>query len=254
MRYRHTLLGHLAPLIDEGLLHSMAMADYGMEFDEYLAALRRIHAGDIPVPLHWVPGEVLALVRWSEPDQPNSRWDQKGAGYEGHLQRAFACTALLLAAAIPENRSLLLDTEQQTVISLIASLLTLDETFQRAGLRLLSERLRDLDLEDDDRPFFALGILLLAAALPDQEVATLNALGDWVIQEEARSREKLTYFAPWQRLTDQWLLGLTTFNLRHDLWHRVTVQVLSVALSTASFQTGTPLPTIIRRITGVEMR
>lgn len=226
LQERQTLLGLLAPFIDDAMLRTIADADYGMDADAHLAALRRIHAGEILIPLAWEPREVLELVRWSEPEQPHSRWDHAGEGRAGHLQRAFACTALLLAAAVPENRERLLGGENATIIQLIASLLMLEEAMPRAGLRLLSERLLDLDLEDDERPFFALGILLLAAALPEPDPTHLAELGAWVLTEEARIHDKLTYFAPWQLISDQWLLGLTNFNSRHEVWQALTVQLL----------------------------
>jgi len=250
LRYRQPLLGLLAPLINEEMLRTIADADYGMDVDAHLAALRRIHAGEMWTPLAWEPREVLELVRWSEPDDPTGHWNPKMMGQTGHLQRAFACTALLLAAALPENRTLLLGGENATIIQLIASLLTLAETMQRAGARLLSERLLALDLEDDDRPFFALGILLLAAALPDTEPAHLADLATWVLDEEARSRDYLTRFAPWQHLSDRWLLGLTNYNSCHDAWQAVTAPLLRAAIPTLPLALATPLQTIVERIQG----
>lgn len=245
---QQSLLGLLAPLIDDAMLRAIADADYGMDADAHLAALRRIHAGEILIPLEWEPREVLELVRWSEPDQPHRRWDRKGEGRAGHLQRAFACTALLLAAAVPENRKRLLGGENATIIQLIASLVTLEKALLRAGLRLLSERLLALDLEDEDRPFFALGILLLAAALPAPDPTHLADLGAWVLAEEARSRDKLTYFAPWQQLSDQWLLGLTNFNTCHPVWQAVTARLLGAAVAALPAVVTAPLQTILERI------
>lgn len=248
LRSRQPLLSLLTPLITDEMLRTIAQADYGMNFDAHLAALRRIHAGEIWAPLAWEPREVLELVRWSEPDDPNSHWNPKMMGQTGHLQRAFACTALLLAAALPENRPLLLGGENATIIQLIASLLTLGEAMQRAGARLLSERMMAFDLEADDRPFFALGILLLAATLPDREPAHLADLAAWVLAEEARSRDKLTCFALWQQLSDQWLLGLTNFNTCHDRWQTLTVRLLGDLLPTLPLSLSPPLQTIVERM------
>ena len=119
---------------------------------------------------------------------------------------------------------------------------------QRAGARLLSARMIDLDLEADDRPFFALGILLLAAILPDREPAHLADLAAWVLAEEARSRDKLTCFAPWQQLSDQWLLGLTNFNTCHDRWQTLTVRLLGDLLPTLPLSLSPPLQTMIERM------
>ncbi len=175
--YQDSLFQLLAPLITEPMLATIAAADYHMDFEAHLAALRRIHAGEIPVPLQWEPREVLELVRYSEPEP-------RGTGPAGHLRRTFACTALLLAASEPENRAYLLGPEHETIGQLIASLLTLDIAFQRAGLRLLSERVLALDLEDDGMPFFALGILLLAVTVGDTDPAHIDELAIWVLQAE----------------------------------------------------------------------
>jgi len=248
LRFRQPLLTLLAPLITDEMLRTIADADYGMNIDAHLAALRRIHAGEIWAPLAWEPREVLELVRWSEPNDPNSHWNPKMMGHTGHLQRAFACTALLLTAALPENRTLLLGGENATIIQLIASLLILDESMQRAGARLLSTRMIELDLEDEERPFFALGILLLAAALPDREATHLADLAAWVLAEEARICDKLTCFAPWQQLSDQWLLGLTNFNTCHDRWQTLTVRLLGDLLPTLPPYLSPPLQTIVERM------
>lgn len=250
LHYRTQLLTLLSPQITDELLSDIAMADYGMDVEQHLAGLRAIRMGDIPLPLAWEPREVLELVRWSEPDQPASRWDHKGVGRAGHLQRAFACTALLMAAAVPQNRNLLLGGENATLIQLIASLLTLEETMQHAGMRLLGERLLALDLEDGDRPFFALGLLLLAAALPKSEPTQLAELAVWVLAEEARCREYLALVAPWQQRSDRWLLGLTNFNSRHDAWEALTVRLLGIPLATLPPALAPPLQTIVERIQG----
>lgn len=121
---------------------------------------------------------------------------------------------------------------------------------QHAGARLLSERLLALELEDDDRPFFALGILLLTAALPKPVPTHLANLAVWVLDEEARCRDYVTCVAPWQQLSDQWLLGLTNFNSCHHVWQTLTVQVLGATLATLPPMLATPLQTIVEHIQG----
>lgn len=248
LHYRHELITLLSPLMSDDLLGYMAMTDYGMNVEQHLAGLRQIRLGEIPTPLCWEPLEVLRLVRWSEPDRAQSHWHPLAYGQSGHLSRAFACTALLMAMAIPENRTQLHEDDNSTIIQLVASLLTLPEAMQHAGARLLSERLLTLDWEDSNRPFFAMGLLLLAAALSKSEPTHLADLAVWVLAEEARCRDYLTHFALWQRVTDHWLLGLTTFNVRHEMWQALTVRLLGAAIPTLPSALATPLQTIVERI------
>lgn len=248
LAYRTSLISLLAPHITDEMLHYMATADYGMNVEQHLAGLRQLRMGEIPVPMQWEPLEVLRLVRWSEPEKPSRTRHRLGLGRSGHLQRAFACTALLLAGMAPENRNLAFEGDNSTLIQLVASLVTFDEAMQRAGARLLSERMGMLDLEDNERPFFALGILLLIAALPQPDPGHLAALAAWVLAEEARCRDYLVHAAPWQQVTDHWLLGLTTFKSCHETWQALTVQILSVAATKLIPAQATPLVTIVEQI------
>lgn len=246
VHHRDGLLEQLARFVHDDMLRSIAEADYGMNVDEHLAVLRSIHAGKIPVPIQWEPREVLELVRWSQPDGPHGRWDGKDAGRDGHLQRAFACTALLHIAAEPENRGRLLGPEKDSIIQLIGSVLALDLKLQRPALRLLSERLLTLDLGEPELPFFALGILLLAAMLPDVEPDYLGELGAWLLAEEVRIREEL--ITSWERPTEQWLLGLARHNQYREAWQATTVTVLGATVSKMPPTVATVLQTIIRQI------
>ncbi|MEZ4663519.1 MAG: CPCC family cysteine-rich protein [Caldilineaceae bacterium] len=240
------LLEQLARFVHDGLLRSIAQADYGMNVDEHLAALRGIHAGKIPVPIAWEPREVLELVRWSQPDGPNGRWDGKDAGRDGHLQRAFACTALLLIANEPENSGRLMGSEKDSIIQLIGSVLALDLKLERPALRLLSECVLAIGLGDEELPFFALGILLLAATLPDIEPQHLGELGEWVIAEEARLRSEL--MPSWQPPADQWLLGLASYNSYQDAWQATTVNILEKAIPTLPSSVAVVLEAIVEQI------
>ncbi|MCB0108246.1 MAG: hypothetical protein KDE53_20135 [Caldilineaceae bacterium] len=246
VRHRDGLLEQVARYIDDGMLRSIAEADYGMDVGEHLAALRQIHAGKIPIPIQWEPREVLELVRWSEPDGPHGRWDGKDAGRAGHWQRAFACTALLHIAGEPENRGRLLGGEKDSIIQLIGSITALEAKLQLPALRLLSERVLALDLGDEELPFFALGILLLAAMAPAVEPSHLEELGAWVLEEEARIRAEL--LVSWQQPTDHWLLGLTSYNSYAAVWQSTTVQVLQSVVPTMPSSVSSVLQTIISKM------
>src|SRR5436305_280319 len=83
--------------VDDGMLREIAAADYGRDVDIHLAALRPIRdQGIVPAPLGWHPGEVLELIRWSDPEDPAHK--PGATGRRGHQMRAFACAALLRTA------------------------------------------------------------------------------------------------------------------------------------------------------------
>ena len=72
--------------------------------------------------------------------------------------------------------------------------------------------------------FFALGLLLLYAALFEigQDGSDLKLLAEWVVREETRiSKNPINSF-----VSEDWLLGLTSFKSKHELWRRLTHKVL----------------------------
>lgn len=215
------LLAWLRPRIDDDMLAEIAAADYGMDADAHLAALRRIRdSGAVLVSLGWEPKEVLELIRWSEPEDPT--WRPGSTGERGHLMRAFCCAALIRAAAEPANADTI-SGENQTVIQLIASALTLEPAAQRAALQLLAWRLLHALGDPEERPFFALGVLLLVVALGlDERGAILCDLCAWVLAEEAWARAR----ADLGPTSDAWLLGVTFFSGRDTAWREVGWRVL----------------------------
>lgn len=80
------LFDHLRAQATVDALTHIANADYGMDAEKHLSALRDIcETGLIPRTLRWEPHEVLALTRWSSGETVN------------HLERALCCTLLCLA-------------------------------------------------------------------------------------------------------------------------------------------------------------
>jgi hypothetical protein len=90
------LLLWLRTRVDDGMPQEIALADYGYQAEIHLVALRRFRdEGEVLYPGRhggWHAHEVLALVRWSEPDDP--RWKPGRTGIGGHLMRAFCCAVL----------------------------------------------------------------------------------------------------------------------------------------------------------------
>jgi hypothetical protein len=113
------LLRLLSALVDDAMLQDIAEADYGNDRDRHLARLMIIRdKGVIPSPLQWHPQEVLELIRWSEPDNPD--WKPGQMGVAGHIMRAFCCATLLVAAGNGEEMLGISDTLIQLIGSLAA--------------------------------------------------------------------------------------------------------------------------------------
>jgi hypothetical protein len=212
------LLDLLRARVDDALLREIAEADYGQDATAHFRALRAIRdQGTVPAPLGWEPEEVLSLVRWSMPSDPR-----------GQLKRAFACAALLRAGAEPANRDRNFTAgENMTLAPLLASVLALGGEVPVATLRFLAWRLGGPPLDADDRPFFALGALLVAALSepPLLDAGPLVALTEQVMVEEAGARA-----AAGQGPFDGgggWLLWRTHYTQRHDLWRSLAQRLLS---------------------------
>jgi hypothetical protein len=120
--------------IDDEMLLEIAMADYGIDAEIHLAALRPIReTGVVPEPLDWHPGEVLELTRYCDPDHPDPPPFRPGpAGRRGHQIRAFACAVLLRAGADHDCVS------EATLAQCLVSANVIDEEVSEAAACLLT--------------------------------------------------------------------------------------------------------------------
>ena len=214
------LLDILRRRVDDSMLDEIAQADYGEDAKEHLVTLRRIHKAVDVAPVNWIPMEVLELIRWSRPNDPS--WKPGSIGERGHLMRAFCCAVLLRTAAEPKNYEYF-DGDNQTVIQLVDSAIELGDEIEDAVLRFLCWRLFTLNGDDCEYPFFAMAVLLLVTHLHKIDDASLTKLANWVVAEESRIRN-IVPVCPDDANT--WLLGLTFHNLCHDVWIRLTKEVL----------------------------
>ncbi len=87
------LLHEISRHISDDILHYIAKADYGYDAQENFLQLRNIRDGGvIATPLPWAPGEVLSLIRWSQPERTDwPRYAQGLSRAQGHLAVAFSC-------------------------------------------------------------------------------------------------------------------------------------------------------------------
>ncbi len=223
-----TLLRLISRHIDDGMLREIAAADYGRDVDLHLPYLTRLRDhGEIPVPLAWEPREVLELIRWSEPDDPE--WGPGGHGERGEWMRAFACAGLLRAEFDPANNSERADGQNQTLAGLLMSIRALDAGLESAVPGFVAWLMEVQPAPPNERAFVGVGLLWsLERSKARVADAALVELCQWIsaCEAEANSNAHAGYGLP----QGPWLLSTTYFNLRHAAW-----RTIGADLATAEF-------------------
>lgn len=178
-----SLLRGISIHIDDEILEWISTADYGSRADEQLVALRQVRdTGTFPPKMHRCPMEVLELIRWSEPEDPE--WKPGRAGEFGHWMRAFSCAAILRATREPWNYGDGLGTDS-TLIQLVLSLCALPKDFTAQASKSLAWLLLNSDPEGTDGQVCAYGVGLFWFALqrraryPDD---LLMSLAQWILR------------------------------------------------------------------------
>jgi hypothetical protein len=239
--------------VDDPMLRDIAAADYRDDFEEHLAQLRRIRDEGEALPgMSWHPGEVLRLTRWSEPDKNQAASSQQKQ--RAHIMRAFACAALLRANGeylrtaddelLPNQWGE--DGENHTLVQLLASLSVIGLTFQVAALRFIAWRTQDLTDTEADGPFFILALLVLVLRTQaDLTVAEVHEIIDNLYALERQIREE----RPLPEQSEPWLLGVTFYNLKHDVWKRIGQEIGAFAVKYEGSGIEPALLDIARRLT-----
>lgn len=227
------LLSSLREVIVEDDLRVIAECDYGMDCEENLELLRAIHrTGSVPDPLEWNPKEVCELTRWEEPAvfEPSQIRTARNPAIVAARQRAFACAILLRSAA--EDRQGRICGTNSTAAALIGSSLVLSTALpgalSRTSQALAAVATSEGAITEGERAIIALGVLL--SALADRQYSgsaiagdSLRLLGETILAEETRIRASEEVHGSW---TPDWLLGLTSFDLRHALWRSLGQHLL----------------------------
>jgi hypothetical protein len=208
--------------IDEAMLREIAEADHGWKAHECYALLQPILKAGVVAADDFNLREVLDLIRWSEPGDPEWYGDTR----RGHWMRLFACTAMVRFA--PTRRDLF-DGECNTLAQLTSSAMVLGQPVARATASVLAWRFLAYPGDDPDAAFLAFAILLLAAHLErgEDRGQWLKDLATWVEDEESRARNAL---APWFSSLprwDKWLTGLTLFDQREAVWRSLAHRILA---------------------------
>jgi len=198
------------------MLCEIAEADYGWKADECYTLLQPILKTGLVASADFNLREVLELIRWSEPDDPD--WSPGGQGPRGHWMRLFACTALVrLAPKYPDS----FYSECDTLAQLISSAIELGRPVARAAAGMLAWRFLSYPGNAEDPPFLAFAILLLATHVErgEDRGLWLKQLAAWVENEESRARNETS--------EHEWLIGLTLFRQREAVWRSLARRILA---------------------------
>src|SRR5215831_288717 len=178
------LLRAISEHVTEKMLECISRADYGCDADQHFGVLRQLRdAGVLPQNPGWVPMEVLELIRWSEPDDPN--WKPSGTGEVGHWMRGFSCAAILRAEHEPWNYQYSDSSTSSTVIQLILSLDALGIDLNREAARNFAWLILKSDPGGKNDSLREYGVALLWFALhlgSSVEDDDLIALAVWVVR------------------------------------------------------------------------
>ncbi len=195
------LLHRLRDAIPEATLANIAAADYGNARVKHLRPLVDIaRTGLLPVPLTWYPLEVLELTRWRQGENID------------HLERAFACCALALDAAIPGTRQA--GHVSDVLAPLVESAWRLELFAELESLLAWMGEVMALE-QDCVWPLFA---LLLSGARRDPRDPRLAALAAQVVTIEAEAER--------EGEDPRWLFRTTSFGQYRDLWCALAADVL----------------------------
>lgn len=198
------LLRIVSSHVDDEMLREIAAADYGTRVDEHLAPLKALRdTGSFPESWRsWCPMEVVELIRWSQPDDPN--WRPGRHGPRGHWMRAFATLCILRYRGQRGGEIEYENTLADSLAPLVVSLAALNEGLgsELAGFCAWLASRFDEDVVVEDAPTLAAAILIAALqlgfAMPSDmaEELALSAA------EAAQDREDgyWLYEKPWKSL------------------------------------------------------
>ncbi len=178
------LLRAISVHVTDEMLDWIAGADYGDSREEHYEALFRLReTGSFPDDLAWVPMEVLELIRWSEPEEPN--WKPGRVGVFGHWMRAFSCAAILRAEHEPWNYHYNDGSTDSTTIQLILSLEALPVDLNREAARNFAWLILKSGPEGENDSIREYGVGLLWLALQVGSVVAdrdLIELAEWLVR------------------------------------------------------------------------
>jgi hypothetical protein len=173
--------------VDDSMLREIAQADYGVDADAYLAALRPIRDTGI-LPLTVTCWEVLNLTIFSGPNGPDR--EACGSADRANRMRAFACAVALQGGFEGCGAGM----AETALVQCLVSARQLGEEMNTAIGSFITWAMPVVD--DADRWLFALGLLI--ATIRDRSgrfsQRDLGEAAAWVLAEEGESRRAFSGF------------------------------------------------------------
>lgn len=204
------LLVLLRPYIDDEMLEEIANADYGLDAQEHLSALKQVRDRlSFSVPMSWKPHEVLNLFRYHETGPTAHR--------QNVLKRAFCCICLLLDEVHRESRVHMIGSAIDPLTRLLENILALGGEYPEAFAQFITWRLPHVDPDyARDRPFFAVAIFILAVFSRKVPECDIPKLIDWLNEEVELERSVMEITAKKDRLLDMERCSQSDY-----IWRRV---------------------------------
>lgn len=179
-----SLLRAISGHVTDEMLDCISLADYGSDAAEHLLALRVLRdTSRFPDESGWIPMEVLQLIRWSEPENPE--WKPGRTGEFGHWMRAFSCAAILRAEHEPWNYYYNEGSTCCTTVQLVLSLNALPVDLKREAARNFAWLMLKSDPEGTNESLREYGVALIWFALQLRPVVAdddLIALAEWIVR------------------------------------------------------------------------
>jgi hypothetical protein len=203
---KESLLELVLHHIDDAMLQHIAALDYGEDVDAHLASLREIAGGVIPIPMGWIPKEVLQLSCYAEPANQREHW-----------MRLFAGMTLLRAAEPPHHEHF--HGQCTTILNLVKSGRAIGEDCSVAVRGFLGWCLLREPKEDWLDPYLAIAIMILSVHRDDLSQPVTDYLISVVRSAETEvwelfDRRFCARSKDWKALIRETMLGPTVSDER----------------------------------------
>ena len=203
---RDGLLRALIERLDDSMIHQIAEADYKQDVAEHEAAIREIcRTAGVGFDLRWHPHEVLALVRWSTPEDRN--WATGAPGVRNHIMRAFCCSILLLHPDYGAGDA------RESIAPLIESAFEIGDKAPHQSLAFLNWCLHETAVDEENRLFELLAVLILYVSVSDNpDPNTIQQLMYWIELEETSIRSAGLSWG------NRWFWDIAHMGQRDPIW------------------------------------
>jgi len=226
------LLRAISAHVTDEMLECISLADYGSDAPEHLAALRVLReTGRFPEESGWIPMEVLQLIRWSEPENPE--WKPGRTGEFGHWMRAFSCAAILRAEHEPWNYYYNEGSTCCTTIQLILSLDALPLDLKMEAARNFAWLILKSDPEGQNESIREYSVSLLWFVLQSQSQVTDEDLVEFA-QWLARRADELNWNPTLKEFSG--LKAMVIGCLKRSAWEMFGVKMAEMNLSGRSVE------------------